>query len=197
MLQSKSEVPALGRLHSTARGDLVVARTLTKTFGPGSFFVTGASFWNSLPDHLRSLTVYSCLQTQTQNVFIPSARLILIVFVLHSSYAIYICCCCWSVFVTAFAVRGHYINRFYISLHIEWRIMYKQRISRGMIELFFWINWIWNCTAVFLIEASCRVTMNEQSNEDCRQDISQNYSLIVGIVLSKKHIGSVEHEDCG
>jgi len=32
------------------------------------------------------LIVYSCLQMQTQNVFIPSARLILIVFVLHSSY---------------------------------------------------------------------------------------------------------------
>jgi hypothetical protein len=53
VLQPKSDVPALCRLHSTARGDLVVAPTLTKTFGPRSFSVSGASFWNSLPDHLR------------------------------------------------------------------------------------------------------------------------------------------------
>jgi len=30
-------------------------------------------------------------------------------------------CCCWSVFVTAFAVRGRYINRFYITLHYKLR----------------------------------------------------------------------------
>jgi len=53
MLQSKSDVPALGRLRLTARGDLVVARTLAKTFGPRGFSVSDASFWNSLPDHLR------------------------------------------------------------------------------------------------------------------------------------------------
>ena len=37
MLQSKSEVPALRRLRSTARGDLVVPRTLTTTFELRSF----------------------------------------------------------------------------------------------------------------------------------------------------------------
>jgi len=36
-------------------------------------------------DQLQQVVV-SILKTQTQNVFIPSARLILIVFVLHSSY---------------------------------------------------------------------------------------------------------------
>ena len=61
MLQSKFDVPALSRLCSIARGDLVVARTLTKTFGPRSFSVAGASFWNSLPDYLRthSLSIHS------------------------------------------------------------------------------------------------------------------------------------------
>lgn len=60
MLQPKSDVPSLCRLRSTARGDLVVPRTLTKTFGPRSFSVSGASFWNSLPDHLRdhSLSIH-------------------------------------------------------------------------------------------------------------------------------------------
>jgi hypothetical protein len=37
MLQSKSEVPALRRLRSTARGDLVVSQTLAMTYGPRSF----------------------------------------------------------------------------------------------------------------------------------------------------------------
>ena len=60
MLQSQSEVPALHRLRSTSRGDLVVPRTLTRTFGPRSFSVSGAAFWNSLPDHLRdhSLSIH-------------------------------------------------------------------------------------------------------------------------------------------
>jgi hypothetical protein len=53
MLQSQSDVPALCRLRSTARGDLVVAQPLIKTFGPRSFSVSGASFWNLIPDHLR------------------------------------------------------------------------------------------------------------------------------------------------
>ena len=59
MLLSKSGVPALCRLRSTARSDLVVPRTLTMTYGLQSFSVSGASSWNSLPDHLRdhSLTI--------------------------------------------------------------------------------------------------------------------------------------------
>ena len=44
MLQSKSEVPALRRLRSTARGDLVVPRILTTTFGPRSCSASGAAF---------------------------------------------------------------------------------------------------------------------------------------------------------
>ena len=45
--------PALRRLQSTALGDLVVPRTLTRSIRPRSFSVSGAAFWNTLPDHLR------------------------------------------------------------------------------------------------------------------------------------------------
>ena len=50
ILPIKSEVPALRRLRSTARGDLMVPRTLTRSIGPRSFSVTGAAFWNTSPD---------------------------------------------------------------------------------------------------------------------------------------------------
>jgi hypothetical protein len=82
MLQSKSEVPALRRLRSTARGDLVVPRTLTMTYyGPRSF--SGASFWNSLPDHVRdhSLSI-DIFKKETQIVFIPAAPIIRLI-ILH------------------------------------------------------------------------------------------------------------------
>ena len=62
MLVQKSTVPALSRLRSTARGDLLVPRTKTKTIGPRSFATSGPALWNSLPDDLRdpslSLTVF-------------------------------------------------------------------------------------------------------------------------------------------
>ena len=64
MLVQKSTVPALSRLCSTARGDLLVPRTKTKTIGPRprSFATSGPALWNNLPDDLRdpslSLTVF-------------------------------------------------------------------------------------------------------------------------------------------
>ena len=62
MLVQKSTVPALSRLRSTARGDLLVPRTKTKTIGPRSFATSGPALWNNLPDDLRdpslSLTVF-------------------------------------------------------------------------------------------------------------------------------------------
>ena len=45
MLQSKSELPALRRFRSTARGDLVVPRTLIMTFGPRSFLSFFFKIW--------------------------------------------------------------------------------------------------------------------------------------------------------
>ena len=53
MLVLKSTVPALSRLRSTARGDLLVPRTKTKTIGPRSFATSGPALWNKLPDDLR------------------------------------------------------------------------------------------------------------------------------------------------
>ena len=50
------------RLRSTARGDLPVPKTKTKTIGPRSFATSGPALWNNLPDDLRdpslSLTVF-------------------------------------------------------------------------------------------------------------------------------------------
>ena len=53
MLVPKSTVPALSRLRSTVRGDLLVPRTKTKTIGPRSFATSGPAIWNNLPDDLR------------------------------------------------------------------------------------------------------------------------------------------------
>ena len=53
MLVLKSTVPALSRLRSMARGDLLVPRTKTKTIGPRSFATSGPALWNKLPDDLR------------------------------------------------------------------------------------------------------------------------------------------------
>ena len=47
MLELQSEVSALRRLRSAARGDFVVPRTLTRSIGPRSFAVTGPAFWNT------------------------------------------------------------------------------------------------------------------------------------------------------
>ena len=41
---------ALSRLHSTARGGLLVPRTKTKTIGPRSFATSGPALWNNLPE---------------------------------------------------------------------------------------------------------------------------------------------------
>ena len=53
MFVLKSTVPALSRLCSTARGDLLVPRTKTSTIGSRSFATSGPAIWNSLPDDLR------------------------------------------------------------------------------------------------------------------------------------------------
>ena len=53
MLVLKSTGPALSRLRSTARGDLLVPRTKTKSIGPRSFATSGPALWNKLPDDLR------------------------------------------------------------------------------------------------------------------------------------------------
>ena len=71
MLVLKSTVPALSRLRSTARGDLLVPRTKTKTIGPRSFTTSGPSIWNNLPDDLRdpSLSLPVFKQRLKSNLF--------------------------------------------------------------------------------------------------------------------------------
>ena len=62
MLVPKSTVPALSRLRSAARGDLLVPRTKTKTIVPRRFATSGPAVWNNLSDDLRdpslSLTIF-------------------------------------------------------------------------------------------------------------------------------------------
>ena len=53
MLVLKSTVPALSRLCSTTRSDLLVPKTKTKTIVPRSFATSGPALWNKLPDNLR------------------------------------------------------------------------------------------------------------------------------------------------
>ena len=57
MLVHSSNVPALRSLRSTARGNFIIPRTNTVTYGPRSFATTGPAFWNSLPAHIRDSTI--------------------------------------------------------------------------------------------------------------------------------------------
>jgi len=57
MLVHNSNVPAFRSLRSTARGNFIIPRTNTVTYGPRSFATTGPAFWNSLPAHIRDSTI--------------------------------------------------------------------------------------------------------------------------------------------
>ena len=54
--QLLASVPNRRSSRAVDRGDLVVPRTYTATYGKKSFFVSGPSFWNSLPVGLRACT---------------------------------------------------------------------------------------------------------------------------------------------
>ena len=70
MLELKSDIPSLRRLRSTARGDLLVPRTKTKTFGPRGFASTGPTLWNSLPDDLRDQSLSLVVFKQRLKTFL-------------------------------------------------------------------------------------------------------------------------------
>ena len=53
MLSLVSSSDALRSHRSAARGDLIIPRTFTKTFGPRGFAVSGPTAWNSLPAYLK------------------------------------------------------------------------------------------------------------------------------------------------
>ena len=52
-----STIPGRANLRSADRGDLVVPRTTTSTFGRRSFTFVAPVIWNSLPLHLRSPSI--------------------------------------------------------------------------------------------------------------------------------------------
>ena len=53
MLFLVSDSNALRSHRSAARGDHIIPRTFTKTFGPRGFAVSGPTAWNSLPAYLK------------------------------------------------------------------------------------------------------------------------------------------------
>ena len=54
MLSPVSDSGALQSHRSAARGDLIIPRTFTKTFGPRGFAVSGPTAWNALPAYLKT-----------------------------------------------------------------------------------------------------------------------------------------------
>ena len=54
MLSLVSDSGALRSHRSAARGDLIIPRTFTKTFGPRGFAVSGPTEWNALPAYLKN-----------------------------------------------------------------------------------------------------------------------------------------------
>jgi hypothetical protein len=54
MLALVSDSDALRSHRSAARGDLIIPRTFTKTFGPRGFAVSGPTAWNALPPSLKN-----------------------------------------------------------------------------------------------------------------------------------------------
>lgn len=54
-LPALAEVPGRRALRSSDRGDLIVPRSFTATYGPKTFFYSGPKIWNSLPSDLRSI----------------------------------------------------------------------------------------------------------------------------------------------
>ena len=53
MLSLASNSDALRSHRSAARGDLIISRTFTKTFGPRGIAVSGPTAWNSLQSFLK------------------------------------------------------------------------------------------------------------------------------------------------
>jgi hypothetical protein len=54
----------LSRNRSSAKGDLLVPRTKTKTYGSRSFSVVGPSYWNALPPNLKTELPYDTFMSK-------------------------------------------------------------------------------------------------------------------------------------
>ena len=57
MFSRVSDTFGRANLRSAARGDFVIPRTNTMTFGPRSFRVSGPTFWNMLPLDMRDMNI--------------------------------------------------------------------------------------------------------------------------------------------
>jgi len=71
-LQWTDEAESLRRLRSGAQQRLIVSRTQLRTIGDGSFRVTVASAWNSLPTTVTTATSLACFKKQLKHFFSQS-----------------------------------------------------------------------------------------------------------------------------
>ena len=68
-LPLRNSVSRVSSNRSAARGNVIVCRTRTKTYGPRSFRVSGPSAWNCLPDHLKLPMSLSSFQSLLKTHF--------------------------------------------------------------------------------------------------------------------------------
>ena len=64
MMLPVTDTPALRRLRSATRGDLIIPSSKTVRFGPQSFNVSGPTLWNSLPVNIRQCKSFESFKTQ-------------------------------------------------------------------------------------------------------------------------------------
>jgi len=57
------DVHGRSQLRSAAKGDLLIPRITTKTYGPKSFYVKGPEVWNGLPPQVRDITSQESFKT--------------------------------------------------------------------------------------------------------------------------------------
>ena len=77
-------------LRSSKEWLLKIPKKNTKTFSERSFSYTAQTVWTSLPDDLRAS---SSLQSQTQNISLPSSILVCTWYLLPVSYPVCVCVC--------------------------------------------------------------------------------------------------------
>ena len=64
MMLPVTDTPALRRLRSATRGDLIIPSSKTVRFGPQSFNVSGPTVWNSLPVNIRNCKLFETFRKQ-------------------------------------------------------------------------------------------------------------------------------------
>ena len=64
MMLPVTDTPALRRLRSATRGDLIIPSSKTVRFGPRSFNVSRPTLWNSLPVNIRQCKSFESFKKQ-------------------------------------------------------------------------------------------------------------------------------------